>query len=60
MTDTAYYYPAPYWGLEDSGWIKSLLYSRLQRSIKIFASSSVSKISRFSSSSLSFPLKLSM
>ena len=25
MTDTAYYYPAPYWGLEDSGWIKSLL-----------------------------------
>ena len=25
MTDTAYYYPAPHWGLEDSGWIKSLL-----------------------------------
>ena len=25
MTDTAYYYPAPYWGLEDSDWIKSLL-----------------------------------
>ena len=25
MTDTAYYYPAPYWGLRDSGWIKSLL-----------------------------------
>ena len=25
MTDTAYYYPAPYWGLKDSGWIKSLL-----------------------------------
>ena len=25
MTDTAYYYPAPYWRLEDSGWIKSLL-----------------------------------
>ena len=25
MTDTAYYYPAPYWRLGDSGWIKSLL-----------------------------------
>ena len=25
MTDTAYYYPAPYWILRDSGWIKSLL-----------------------------------
>ena len=25
MTDTAYYYPAPYWRPEDSGWIKSLL-----------------------------------
>ena len=25
MTDTAYYYPAPYWGSKDSGWIKSLL-----------------------------------
>ena len=25
MTDTAYYYPAPYWGSRDSGWIKSLL-----------------------------------
>ena len=25
MTDTAYYYPAPYWGWGDSGWIKSLL-----------------------------------
>ena len=24
-TDTAYYYPAPYWSLEDRGWIKSLL-----------------------------------
>ena len=25
MIDTAYYYPAPYWRLEDSDWIKSLL-----------------------------------
>ena len=25
MIDTAYYYPAPYWSLEDSDWIKSLL-----------------------------------
>ena len=25
MTDTAYYYPAPYWVLRDSDWIKSLL-----------------------------------
>ena len=25
MTDTAYYYPAPFWLLRDSGWIKSLL-----------------------------------
>ena len=25
MTDTAYYYPAPYWSLRDCGWIKSLL-----------------------------------
>ena len=25
MTDTAYYYPAPYWGLRDIEWIKSLL-----------------------------------
>ena len=25
MTDTAYYNPAPYWGLRESGWIKSLL-----------------------------------
>ena len=25
MPDTAYYNPAPYWGLRDSGWIKSLL-----------------------------------
>ena len=25
MTDTAYYYPAPYWSLKDCGWIKSLL-----------------------------------
>ena len=24
-TDTAYYYPAPYWSLKDRGWIKSLL-----------------------------------
>ncbi len=25
MTDTAYYYPEPHWGLRASGWIKSLL-----------------------------------
>ena len=25
MTDTAYYYPAPYWLPGDSNWIKSLL-----------------------------------
>lgn len=25
MTDTAYYYPAPYWALRDVEWIKSLL-----------------------------------
>ena len=25
MTDTAYYYPAPYWALDDSEWIKSVL-----------------------------------
>ena len=25
MTDTAYYYPAPYWGLRESDWIKSIL-----------------------------------
>ena len=25
MTDTAYYNPAPYWALKESGWIKSLL-----------------------------------
>ena len=25
MTDTAYYYPAPYWSSRDSDWIKSLL-----------------------------------
>ena len=25
MTDTAYYYPAPFWLLKDSDWIKSLL-----------------------------------
>ena len=25
MTDTAYYYPAPYWRSAESGWIKSLL-----------------------------------
>ena len=25
MTDTAYYYPQPYWGSRESGWIKSLL-----------------------------------
>lgn len=25
MNDTAYYYPAPYWQLEETGWIKSLL-----------------------------------
>ena len=24
-TDLAYYYPAPYWGLGDSNWVKSLL-----------------------------------
>ena len=23
--DVAYFYPAPYWGLDDSGWVKSLL-----------------------------------
>ena len=23
--DLAYYYPAPYWGWQDSGWVKSLL-----------------------------------
>ena len=25
MTDTAYYYPAPYWAMREGGWIKSLL-----------------------------------
>ena len=25
MTETAYYYPAPYWRGRDSGWVKSLL-----------------------------------
>ena len=25
MTETAYYYPAPYWDYRDSGWVKSLL-----------------------------------
>ena len=25
MSDTAYYYPAPYWTSQDGGWIKSLL-----------------------------------
>ena len=25
MSDTAYFYPAPYWTLRESGWIKSLL-----------------------------------
>ena len=25
MSDTAYYYPAPYWTLQEIGWIKSLL-----------------------------------
>lgn len=25
MTDTAYYYPAPYWAIREGGWIKSLL-----------------------------------
>ena len=25
MTDTAYYYPAPYWAMRDNSWIKSLL-----------------------------------
>ena len=25
MKETAYYYPAPYWDFQDSGWVKSLL-----------------------------------
>ena len=25
MTDSAYYYPAPYWAIKEGGWIKSLL-----------------------------------
>ena len=25
MSDTAYYYPAPFWTLQETGWIKSLL-----------------------------------
>ena len=23
--DVAYYYPAPYWGMDEGGWVKSLL-----------------------------------
>ena len=23
--DVAYYYPAPYWGIDEGGWVKSLL-----------------------------------